>query len=240
MAITLGLFGSGEFLTWAREVDRHLLDAARAGNGSAVIVPTASAPEGDDVFNNWGRMGLEHYAAMDVDARVAPLRTRDDAADPAMVAMLEDASLVYFSGGNPAYLAETLRDTPFWRAVLAAAERGTAVAGCSAGACIFGEQAPDPNKIEDIVRVFEPRGLGVFPGIVFGAHWDALDTYYPGLMQIALDAVPDEWTMVGIDEDTAMAADGEVWRVFGAGAVTIYADRDAPSIYRAGSTFSMP
>ncbi|MGH2829878.1 MAG: Type 1 glutamine amidotransferase-like domain-containing protein [Actinomycetota bacterium] len=240
MAMTLGLFGSGEFLPWARDVDRHLLAAARAGDGSALIVPTASSPEGPEVFDNWARMGLEHYAAMNVKARLAPLRTREDAADPSVAAMVERASLVYFSGGNPAYLAQTLRDTPFWSAVIVAAEKGTAVAGCSAGACIFGEQAPDPTKIADIDQAFESRGLRVIPGIVFGAHWDALDTYYPGLQQLSLDVLTPEWTMVGLDEDTAMTTDGEVWRVFGGGAVTIYDDRDAPKVYRAGATFSLP
>ena len=54
---------------------------------------------------------------MRVTVRVAALRERKDAFEEAVLAQLEAASLIYFSGGNPAYLADTLRDTPFWSMV---------------------------------------------------------------------------------------------------------------------------
>lgn len=239
MTMVLGLFGSGEFLPWAQEVDRFLLDRARSGDGSAVVIPTASAPEGEEVFQSWIAKGLRHYESMSVPARFAPLRTREDAEDPATLESIEGASLLYFSGGNPAFLASTLRDTPFWKSVMKAIENGVAVAGCSAGACIFGEQAPDPTKISDVKEAFRPRGLSVIPGVAFGAHWDMLDSYYPGLRRVALDAVPPDQFMVGLDEDTAIVSEGSDWRVFGKGAVSIYRDRDNPKIYRAGETLTL-
>ena len=50
---TLELMGSGEFEPWSEEVDRFSLSRADFGDGSVVILPTASAPEGDEVFNRW-------------------------------------------------------------------------------------------------------------------------------------------------------------------------------------------
>lgn len=236
----LGLFGSGEFLPWAAEVDRHMLGRARAGDGSAVVIPTASAPEGEEILQSWIQKGLSHYASLDVPARFAALRTRDDAHDENVIGVLDGASLLYFSGGNPAYLAATLRDTPFWKAVLDALDAGVAVGGCSAGACIFGEQAPDPTKISNPAEAFRPQGLSVIEGVAFGAHWDMLDSYYPGLKEIALDAVPHDQLMVGLDEDTAMVSEDNAWRVFGKGAINVYADRSAPLVYRAGEKFALP
>lgn len=238
MTRLIALLGSGEFLPWSAEVDRHLLDRA-SGDGSVAILPTASAPEGEDVFDSWARMGIDHYTGLGVAARVVPLKTREDAARPEIVTGIEGASLVYFSGGNPAYLAATLRDTPFWAAVTAAVDAGVALAGCSAGACFLGDVAPDPAAFDRIEQAFEPRGLSYFPGLVFGAHWDALDSYYPGLQAVALRMVPDGCRMIGLDEETAMVSDADVWRVFGRGAVHVYALDGSARRYPAGQTFRL-
>ena len=56
------LLGSGEFEPWTEEVDRWLLERT-TGSGRVLILPTASAPEGDAIFNQWGDMGLEHYGS---------------------------------------------------------------------------------------------------------------------------------------------------------------------------------
>ena len=43
--------------------------AAPSGDGSVAILPTASATEGDDVFDRWGAMGLDHYAEAGIAGR---------------------------------------------------------------------------------------------------------------------------------------------------------------------------
>ena len=138
----IALLGSGEFEPWTEELDRILLSGAASGDGTVAIVPTASALEGA-VFDDWARKGLKHYAALGVPARVIDLRGRDDAERPDVVAGVGRASLIFFSGGNPAYLASTLAGSPFWEAVRARLADGAAYAGCSAGACIAGAFAPD-------------------------------------------------------------------------------------------------
>ena len=108
-----GLLGSGEFEPWSADVDRQLL-AEATGDGRVLILPTASAKEGDAIFDGWGSMGLEHFGSLGIPAEVLPIKTRDDAGRPEFVAKVAEASVAYFSGGNPAYLAATLNDTPFW------------------------------------------------------------------------------------------------------------------------------
>jgi cyanophycinase-like exopeptidase len=130
----VAVFGSGEFEQWAEEVDRFLLSAATSGDGTVAVVPTASATEGSS-FYDWGHKGLEHYARLGVPARVIEVRSRQDAHRPELAAELVGPSLIFFSGGNPAFLARTLKATPFWDGVLGALDRGAAIAGCSAGAC---------------------------------------------------------------------------------------------------------
>ncbi|MGH2720564.1 MAG: Type 1 glutamine amidotransferase-like domain-containing protein, partial [Actinomycetota bacterium] len=129
----LALLGSGEFLPWQAGLDRWLLDRARPG--PVLVLPTASAPEGGAVFERWGSMGVAHYRdELGTAAEVVPLRTRADAERPELVARLDDAALVFFSGGNPAYLVHVLAGTPFWAALQRGTAAGLAYGGCSAGA----------------------------------------------------------------------------------------------------------
>jgi cyanophycinase len=226
------LLGSGEFERWTEEVDRWLLERT-TGDGSVLILPTASAPEGDEVFDRWGDMGLSHYRDEGIAAEVLPVKTRPDAEDPGIARRVAEASVVFFSGGNPAYLAATLADTAFWRAVLDGLDRGRAYAGCSAGIAVLGDVAPDNDPTS---ANFWRRGLGVFSGVYFGPHWDALDTYVPGLRAMILASVPSDARMLAIDERTAVVGDGSSWSVLGAGTASILEDGTWVE-HRSGSSF---
>jgi cyanophycinase len=229
--VILGLLGSGEFEPWAREVDRRLLAEAR--DGPVLVLPTASAPEGDEVFEAWAERGLDHYRAQDIDADVLPLRTRDDAERRELAERIGDAAMVFFSGGNPKYLASVLDGTACWRAITDGLDRGLAYAGCSAGAAALGERA--------LWRFRGDRlgpGLGLFAGTNVGPHWDAIDRVAPGTRRRLIEALGTGSRLVGIDERTAMVGDGRRWSVFGAGAVHVL-EGGRWADHPAGSTFDL-
>jgi cyanophycinase len=209
----IGLLGSGEFEPWTVELDRWLLNRA-GGDGTVLIAPTAAAREGDAVFDRWGEKGVAHFAEGGVDARVLPLKTRDDAWRREVVDPLERASLVYFSGGNPWYLAETLRDTPAWAVIAERIDDGLAFAGCSAGMAFLTERTFDSDE-HDVSRVFKP-GMGyALPGVVFGPHWDKVDIWIPGARDRIAATVPPGGVLVGVEEDTGLVGDGTDWSVVG-------------------------
>lgn len=232
------LLGSGEFLPWARDIDGWAAQEATAPSDRALILPTASAPEGDDVFNNWAGMGAEHFTAIGLQPQVLPLKTRDDAFRAEIVDEVPDARYIFFSGGNPGYLAETLRDTPFWEAVLDALAHGTAFGGCSAGATAVGSVAPDVTSATiDINDLRWVPGLPLFTTASIPTHFDAVDTFFPGLRQLVIESTPAGNVMFAIDEDTAACGDGTTWTVRGSRAVTIVdADGDDPVEHQTGST----
>jgi cyanophycinase len=219
---SFGLLGSGEFEPWAAEADRWLLDHASAGSGRVLVLPTASAPEGDEVFDRWVQRGLAHYAALGVPAEVLPIRTREDAERRAFSDAIDGASVVFFSGGNPAYLAATLRDTSFLDALLEAMGRGVAYGGCSAGVACLPELAPDGNAGLG-AGLWRP-GLGIFRDAMVVPHWDALDGHVPGLRDFVLASVPPGRRVIGLDEYTAMLGDGETWSLVGSGGVHVCVD----------------
>lgn len=229
------LLGSGEFAPWSEAADRWLLERAD-GEGRVLILPTASAPEGDGVFDTWGAKGLAHFAMLGVPAEAVPLKTRADAEDPALVRRLDGASVAYFSGGNPAYLAATLRDTPFWGKLLERLDEGMGYAGCSAGVSCLNATTFDSTS-DDFGAVFK-AGLGVMPTTLFGPHWDIVDTWIPGAADFIVSSVPDGSSFVGLDEDTAMLGDGRTWEVVGRSAIHVR-ESDRWSTYRDGDRFEL-
>lgn len=217
-----GLLGSGEFEPWSAEVDRALLERA-TGDGGVLILPTASAKEGDQVFDAWASKGLAHFGSLGIPAKVVPLKSREDAGRAELVAKVGGASIAYFSGGNPAFLSSVLVGTPFWDALREAMGRGLAYIGCSAGVACLGDKAPDSDAERFDDGLWQP-GLGVFHGAWFGPHWDALDSFVPGLSNFIVSSVPRGDTLFAIDERTAVVGDGTDWSVMGVAGVHVYRD----------------
>jgi cyanophycinase len=235
MTRLFALLGAGEFEEWHGDLDRWLLERA-AGDGRVLILPTASAKEGDDVFDGWASKGVAHYERSGIPVEVVPLKAREDAERDDLVARLEDASMVFFSGGNPWYLAEVLRDTAFCRTMFDGMERGLAYAGCSAGVACLTEMTFD-SETQDMERVFKP-GLGYVRDLVFGPHWDMIDTWVPGATTFIVGSVKDGQAFVGIDENTAMVGDGDDWSVMGVGGVHLLRGGDWEHL-RAPATFGL-
>ena len=231
MTRTFLLLGSGEFEPWTHDVESRVL-ADATGDGSVVILPTASATEGDAVFDRWGRMGLQHYAEVGRRAEVLPLKRREDAFREELAERVEGASLVYFSGGKPQHLANVLRDTPLLDATLRIMDRGAVWAGCSAGAMVVSRSRDGARGSSWLF------GLGLVPHASFGVHWDRA-AKIPGLAWWMTSRLPDATWFVGIDEHTAILGDGERWEVFGRGGVDVRGP-DRRETFGAGQRFITP
>lgn len=210
---SFALLGSGEFEPWSEPVERWLLDRSRNPSGPVLVSPAAAAHEGDESYEGWATKGLEHYAAMGVPAEVLPLKTRENAEGDELARRLDDASMIFFSGGNPARLARMVTGTPFWRALVQAIEDGLPYAGCSAGVACLTETTFDSDS-QHLEAVWTP-GIGFVRDTLFAPHWDIVDTWIPGATEFIVGSVRPGWTFVGLDEETAMVGDGATWQVIG-------------------------
>jgi cyanophycinase len=233
---TFAFLGAGEFEDWHADVDRTLL---RNRAGQVLVCATGSAPEGDEVFEGWVGKGLAHYDRLGWPATAPALKRPEDAHDDSVVRLLDDASMVFFSGGNPKWIAECLRGSPFWdRLRYRLAEGSVAYAGCSAGVACLSDPTYDADT-EDMERVWVP-GLGYVPGLLFGPHWDVIDDWIPGAREFITASTPEGGVLVAIDENTAMVGDGSTWSVAGAGAVHLHPDGGGWTDQRPDSTFELP
>jgi cyanophycinase len=229
---SMALLGAGEFDPWSEVVDRWVLDRTRSG--PVRILPTASAPEGDAIFEQWAGKGLAHFGSLGIPAEVLPVRTREDAMGEASVRAVAEASVVYFSGGNPKYLAETLVGTPLWGAIVEGLDDGLGYIGCSAGVASLTERTYDAAT-EDLEQILGAPGLAFTHGILFAPHWDTVDTFFPGATEFIASAVLPTEVLIALDESTAMLGDGAAWAVAGVSGIHVlrggvwmhYAEGDA-------------
>lgn len=223
MTRAFAFLGSGEFEPWSEEVDRWVLERSD-GDGRVLILPTASAAEGDDVFQGWATKGLGHFERLGLTAEVVPIKTREDADRPEHVASVRNASAVYFSGGNPYHLSTVLQGSGFCRAMLERLEDGLGFLGCSAGVACLTETTYD-TAVEDLTShdVWKP-GLSYVRRALFAPHWDMVESWFPGAQTFIAGSLAPGQTLVAIDEETAMVGDGRRWRVLGRSGVHLLLD----------------
>jgi cyanophycinase len=239
----MALLGAGEFDPWSEVVDRWALDRGGAQrtvdgrDGRVVIVPTASAPEGDDTFAGWARKGLDHYGGLGIPAEVLPMKTREDADLDEVADAIRGASAVYFSGGNPYYLSETIKGTSFWRTLLEELDRGTTYVGCSAGVAALTEITYDSGADLLSGDVWKP-GLGFVRDVLFAPHWNTVDQWFPGATGFIAGSVKAGDVLVAQDENTAMIGDGARWSVVGESGIHVLRD-GGWTHYAAGDAFTL-
>lgn len=204
----LALVGSGEYLPVLTEVEAELI----AGRPPRFVqLATAAAPEGPLALAHWHELGRQAAERLGVEQVVLPVVDRADAESAEIAALVEGAGLIYLSGGNPGYLAATLRGTAVGDAIVAAWRAGSALAGCSAGAIALTNEVPD---IDDLSQPAQP-GLGVVPQLRVLPHFDRFGEWVSAADLERLASAPPGINVVGIDEDTALVGGPSEWTVRG-------------------------
>ncbi|HVB22420.1 MAG TPA: Type 1 glutamine amidotransferase-like domain-containing protein [Ktedonobacteraceae bacterium] len=213
---TIALIGAGEYLPAVATVDQQLLERV-SGTPRVVVLPTAAVPDGPVVAERWIQMGIDHFTRL--GATVEPIRlfTRADANNEAIVTKLAAANFIYFSGGKPRYLLETLKDSAAWQAICGVYASGGVIAGCSAGAMALG------GVLLDFPRVWRTLpALALVPDIAVIPHFDEIPSFITSMIR----SVARKTTVVGIDGSTALVGTGGQWTVLGKGKVTLFSGKN--------------
>ena len=210
----LALVGSGEYLPEAQELEAELLrfGISRGKSNTYIQIPTAAGKEGDDRLDFWRDRGAEQGARIGCEVKYLPVLTRDDAHNPQWIEEIKSAGLIYFSGGDPAYLCEIFSQTPMWQTIVSAWQEGASLAGCSAGAMAFG------GKIIGIRRSQMSEGLNLLPEIEVIPHYDKFLGWLPDRVAAAIVRKDADTALLGIDENTALVLTDK-WRKHGSGTV---------------------
>ena len=185
-----------------KENDRHILERFIRVSGGAhadiVVIPTASRMHetGARYEKLFKDLGAAQVTVMDFD-------TRRDCQEPGRLQRLEEASGIFFTGGNQLRLTTLLGGTPVAKLIRVRNAHGVTVGGTSAGASILSEHMiafgdEGSSVISGSVRL--APGLGLTNRFIIDQHFRERDRL--GRLITALAYNPFA-IGIGLDEDTA-------------------------------------
>jgi cyanophycinase len=192
---------------------------ALAGGPAADIVVIAAASRDP------ARLETEYVSAFTGlgagTVRALRVTTRAEAGDPAATAALSTATGVFFTGGDQRRITSVLGGTALDTLLQARVAGGELVlAGTSAGAAMMSGTmivgGDEPGVTTTSVRT--GPGLEFLPGVLIDMHFAERGRLNRLLSAVAL--YPHELGL-GIDEDTAILAEGDRFEVLGSGSVTV-------------------
>jgi cyanophycinase len=204
-----------------KENDRHILERFIRVSGGAdanvVVIPTASrmnetGPRYEKLFKE---LGAAEVTSMDFD-------TRRDCQEPGRLRRIEEATGIFFTGGNQLRLTTLLGGTPVAKLIRVRNAHGVTVGGTSAGASILSEHMiafgdEGSSVVSGSVRL--APGLGLTNRFIIDQHFRQRDRL--GRLITALAYNPFA-IGIGLDEDTAaFIGPDETLEVEGSGGVTI-------------------
>jgi cyanophycinase len=204
-----------------KENDRHILErfirVSGGVNANVVVIPTASrmhetGPRYEKLFKE---LGAAEVTSMDFD-------TRRDCQEAGRLRRIEEATGIFFTGGNQLRLTTLLGGTPVAKLIRMRNAQGVTVGGTSAGASILSEHMiafgdEGSSVVSGSVRL--APGLGLTNRFIIDQHFRQRDRL--GRLITALAYNP--FTVgIGLDEDTAaFIGPDETIEVEGSGGMTI-------------------
>lgn len=236
------LFGSGETSASGRKIYDWLLSQTAPPIRVAVLeTPAGFEPNSAQVAGQVADFLRQRLQNHHPQVTIVPARKRGTAFspdDPAIVAPLRQANVIFLGPGSPTYTVRQLNDSLAWRILLDRHRQGAALILASAATLAASASTLPVYEIykvgEDLhwrqgLDFFGPYGLS----LVFIPHWDntdggtALDTSrcYMGQTRFEqlLALLPSDTTVIGLDEHTALVLDlaGGTCRVMGRSGVTL-------------------
>jgi len=185
---------------------------------SRIVVMTAATNEpeelGAEYVRVFKRLGAGSVSVLDVS-------TRQDASDVESLAALEQATGVFFTGGDQLHITSLIGGSQMDLLLHELYKKGVVIAGTSAGAAMMSGSMFVRGPAEENPRL-ENLQLGPGAEFLMGA---VIDTHFSrrgrhGRLISAIAHYPHALG-IGIDEDTALVAKDGIFEVIGRGAVTV-------------------
>lgn len=195
-----------EFIRAAGGVNAHI----------AVMTAATSLPKevGEDYIRVFERLGA-------TSVEVVHTEHRDDSEREASIRIIEDATGIFFTGGDQSRIVDFIRGTSLDKAIHKRHQQGVVVGGTSAGAAMMPDEmivggASVANPSVDAVSM--GPGMGFLPGVVIDQHFAQRGRL--GRLLAALVLQPAVLGL-GIDEDTGIIVNGDEFEVVGQGSITV-------------------
>lgn len=191
----------------------------RAGGLKAKIVIMTTAQQlpkeaREEYIKLFEYLGVENV-------RVVDTICRQDARSSTSLAAINNATGIFFAGGDQSLITSIIKDTEIEAAIHKRFAEGIVIAGTGAGAALMPDVMIATGESQTYPRlnvVQTAPGLSLLPKIVIDQHFSQLGRL--GRLIAAIVQHPIDLGL-GIDENTAVIVNGKEFEVIGAGAVTV-------------------
>jgi cyanophycinase len=193
--------------------------AKKVGAGKLVVATLASESPGE-MWETYEplmrRLGVRHVHHLQIERR-------EDGSSVRAMTTLDDATAVFFTGGDQVRITSLMGDTPVFSRIVEIFASGGTIAGTSAGASVLSEtmmvggSGEKSYQLDANLRL--APGFGFVRGLVIDQHFAERGRI--GRLLAVVGQNP-RVLGVGIDEDTAVELrPGISFRVLGSGGVTV-------------------
>jgi cyanophycinase len=206
----------------AKEGETEILDLvakhARRRKGNLLIFTIATQyPEkvAEDYTAVFRQLGVEQIDVLDI-------ASRDEGKQKANIKKIDEAAVIFFTGGDQLRITSQLGDTPMYTHLFKAMHAGVPIVGTSAGAAVMPQTMIISGHSDETYRISAlgmAPGLGLIDGVSIDSHFAQR-----GRMGRLIGVVTQNPANLGlgIDENTAIVVeDGKMFSVLGEGAVYV-------------------
>jgi cyanophycinase len=188
------------------------------GDKARIVVMTVATDHPQEVGAEYKKIFKRLGAA---DVKVVDVSSREDTESSKAMAAIEEATGLFFTGGDQLHITALLGGTEMDRIIKTRFGKGLVLGGTSAGAAMMSNSMMLGGESETNPRFGSVEigpGMDFIMGTLIDTHFSQRGRH--GRLITATAHYPQDMG-IGIDEDTAIVVAGNEFEVIGSGAVTI-------------------
>lgn len=215
----LVIIGGAEDKKGDRLILREFVELA-GGSAAKIVIMTVATELSEETAAEYTAV-FKHIIGPTAHITSMGIKNRDEANDAQNVAILQEATGVFFTGGDQFRIIRLIGGTKIDTTLHNCHENGLVLAGTSAGASMISSNMIIQGPAKSTAKIGMTKlgvGMGFLPGVIIDQHFAQRGRINRLLSAIA--RYPHSLG-IGIDENTALIVDGHCCRVVGEGSVTV-------------------
>ena len=210
------IIGGAEDKIGDKKILKQVVKAIDSENDT-MLIATVATEYSEETYKKYrkifGGLGVKNIKKLDI-------RNRKDSFDINNIKLVEECSLLFFTGGDQLRITSILGGTDIYSSIKELSQKGGIIVGTSAGASVMSDtmivKGDDDESPRKCTLSMSP-GLGIVKNIIIDQHFAQRGRI--GRLLTAIAQNP-EVLGVGIDEDTAVVLnDKGIGSIIGSGAV---------------------
>ena len=205
----IAITGSGEFLPSIKDVDKVLLSYIK--DPYVLTLSTAAGKESKERQEYWENLSNTHFKSLNVPHKHIKAQNKEEITNDYLIYEMSKSNFLYFSGGNPQHLFNSINNKKFINELLRIKKEGI-LAGCSAGSMIMGE------------RMIKGKGLNFIKNSIIIPHYG--ESYYSWITNTIKILNKGRYKLICLEKDTYFVMNESEIKIIGKNNIHIIYKKD--------------